>query len=315
MVIPRVVECKTCGGHNLRPPSIEDDRIKLLNAKGEGFQGFEIECNGCSASTSIWEKKGNKITKAANDYEIPVFKDHTMEYDDEPYRRYVVLPTAFINMADPNSKINQVYAGRKLHLCHNCGEGALIKPQISYDGVHCFSCGKGVLKEHVYDTRDLLKKDIELRANKKEREEIAKELGLNEVKEEITEAANKGLFKSLLKLGVLLTAVIAAPTSYNMTNDTLLAEGRVLHIENNIAFAMVNFPNTRGGYTSEGVKVFLNKRNSLPGETYQIKENDGVSVHFKKNHKNLLSFIFHPFTGAEFDDGSVVNGKNIDEAK
>jgi hypothetical protein len=108
---------------------------------------------------------------------------------------------------------------------------------------------------------------------------------------------------------------ILAGGSYYMNNTPVIAEGAVFRVQNNVATVM--FQETP--YYSEDrnlerheVQIVLSDRMTLPGEdAIDVQPGDKVTIHYTWSDFHFLPFVFHPYSGAEFFDGSIVDGEAV----
>ncbi len=344
VVIPREIVCDYCGVGNLAPASLQDPRYTLISTtadlqalqaqnpgKAPNFLGAALRCRGCGGHTPLWElgRPGQAPRPRAVTQRLPILTDTNLG------KRYVELPAKYLELADPSSEINQLARAQHIAICPSCSVVSLTNSRPAA-GVSCSGCGQNVPATNIFNTSELMnaadkgtKNGVRQNANgpgetthsrrniQPAPERLPKErLATPEETPDIQQGRRilNQYMTRWIAAGVTAIAV-AAGSAYYVNNDPMIAEGQVIQIQDHVA--VVKFHETPYFISDVQLQTYeanivLDDRNALPGEEpMDVQVSDRVTVHYSWSDFHYLPFVFHPYEGAEFPDGSIVDGNSI----
>lgn len=327
VVIPRQIECIYCGQSSLMPASFTDPRITITNTvadveglrlrsgdKAPNFLGASIQCEDCGGHSPLWElgRPGEAPRPVAVTKRLEILTDTAKG------KRYVLLPKEYEELARKDSEMNRLARAQHIAICPSCSVTTMTDSRPA-GGLNCPACGGHVPQAGIYNTGDLLSgNDNSPRASSttspavEDVRSIPPKPKRDEVKNGRT--AISSLTKKWIAGGATAVSVLLGST-YFYNNTPVIAEGMVVDIKNNVAVVQFQetpyFGNERDLKSYE-VQIILNQINSLPGESQvEIEEGDYVTIHYTWSDFHILPFVFHPYSGAEFFDGSFIEGTGI----
>lgn len=314
-VIPQMAECPSCGTYSFMPADFSG--TGLLNyvvRDGQQRPGVSLGCQHCSSPITLWEVNPDThqpISRA---------KLARQEVRREGKSAFVVLPAEYAPMIDPNNGYKAQLEKQLIHICPSCSTNTFVTTETNFAEHSCENCGTPLSREESYSPRDLLTKYI---ANR----ETVRTAHREEAKKPTTppqttvpdlpakaESALKLHAKNWLLGGVAAVAVLSSAAYW--ANDTpIVAQGEVVSISQNmatVAFQELPYISSDRQLDYYQVTVVLDQRQSLPGELpYQVQVGDVVTIHYEWADFHILPMVFHPFTGAEWADGSLSMGRDI----
>ena len=338
VVIPRQIECDYCGAGSLMPARLSDPRITIMNTTADvqalqersggqapNFTGAAIRCTNCAGHTPLWEiRNPNEPPRpAARTTRLEIFTDQQLG------KRYVNLPREYEELARQDSEMNRIARAQHIAICPSCSVTSLLDSRPS-GGVQCSGCGDNVPARNIFNTGDLLKDADKATRNSvnrnasgpgnttRSRRNIQPAPERRVVPTRAEEAQGRSALNRFTKKwiggGVAALGIIAGG-AYYMNNTPIIAEGAVFRVQDNVATVM--FQETP--YYSEDrnleqheVQIVLSDRLTLPGEdALDVQPGDRVTIHYTWSDFHFLPFVFHPYSGAEFFDGSIVDGESI----
>lgn len=343
VIVPGAVVCNYCGVKNFMPASINDPRFTITNTvadidglreksgdKAPDFLGASLQCDNCSGHTPLWRlgRPGEAPIPEAKYVMVDIKKDPTNE------RRYIELPEEYQELADPDSEMNRLANAHHAAICPSCGNMTLTDSKPA-GGLNCPSCAGHIPQENIYNTKKLLANQNgakqEPQSDDKPAEPTVDETGSVqastsqaskpqstdfdlETKRSGRKALGAWSKKWIAGGAVAVSALLGSTYYYN--NTPVIAEGVVVEIKRDNV-AIVQFRETpyfdgESNLASYQAQILLNELNSLPGELQtQIEKGDYVTIHYTWSDFHILPFVFHPYSAAEFFDGSFVEGSQI----
>lgn len=346
VVIPRQIECQYCGEGSLMPASLKDPRITIMNStadisalqdqsggKSPNFLGAAIRCTSCGGHSPLWElgRPGELPRPKVKTTRLEIYTDAKLG------KRYVLLPKEYKELADVDSEMNRLARAQHIAICPSCSVMSLTNSKPP-EGVNCTGCGGLVPEVNIYNTQELLFAADKATKNSVNRnasgpgdstyarrniqpapEKLARPTNVttrNVGAEEIRQGRSilNGFNKKWIASGVAALAITGGSVYY-MNNAPMIAEGMVISVENDIAvvrFAELPYFMSDSNLEMYEVSVVLSQRQTLPGELAQdVEKGDRVTIHYTWSDFHYLPFVFHPYSGAEFIDGSILNGSGI----
>lgn len=335
VVIPRAIECIYCGDKSIMPPSLKDPRVtitnttadidslsKLSGGKAPDFKGASIQCTNCGGHSPLWRlgRPGEPPVPYAKTTRLDIFTDNQIG------KRYVLLPKEYEELADQNSEMNKLARAQHLAICPSC---TVTTNVLSKEAVSCPSCGDTITSKNIYDLSEILnaadkqtKNTVKNSASgpgdttysKRNIQPAPTKTYTTAAEIQQGRSALSSYAKKWIAAGVTSIAVLSA-TTYYMNNTPMIAEGIVTSVSNHVAtvrFQETPYFSNDSNLKKYEVQVSLDQRNILPGEaSVEIIPGDFVTVHYMWSNFHILPFVFHPYSGAEFNDGSFVEGSKI----
>ncbi len=338
VVIPRELECDYCGTKSLMPARLTDPRITILNTTSDiaalreqsggnspDFIGAAIRCTNCAGHSPLWEIRNN------GEAPRPAAKTTRLEIHTDPQlgKRYVNLPKEYQELARSDSEMNRIARAQHIAVCPYCSVTGLLEMKPP-GGVQCSGCGNNVPATSIFNTGELLAAADKARRNLVNRtasgpgDNVRSRRNIQPAPEklvipteQVEAQARSALSRYATKWiasGVTALAILSG-SAYYMNNTPVIAEGAVFQVKDNIA--TVRFQETPYYDDSLNIKtyevdVILSERRTLPGEQpIDVLPGDRVTIHYTWSDFHFLPFVFHPYSGAEMFDGSIIDGEQI----